>query len=124
MKYLVEYEDLDNVSDDGPDIGDYVICTSENYLGIDPRIENFLADNIGQIIEINNNPHYPYKIQYDIIFDKNGLSLDSRYHFNRVYFQFNSDPDGCRIFNRRQILVYSRNKEDLEIKLNQRKYNL
>jgi hypothetical protein len=45
MKYIKTYEDLDN----GPQVGDYVIClATEMYI---PEYKQYILDNVGFIVE-------------------------------------------------------------------------
>jgi hypothetical protein len=102
MKYLKLYENFNK-----PEIGDYVICRSfynNKYLNI------FLSENIGQIVIINDKSLYSYIVKYNSKDLKNLRTL-----FNNA---------GFRKFQENEILHFSKNKEDLELILSARKYNI
>ena len=130
MKHLKTYEEI-LITDNGPQIGDYVICRdTEKFLN------DFLSTNIGQVIDdrvehntghgrldvlknkkyfVRNYPDYfIYPIKYDNIPSYNS-SDKLKKHFNNNNFRYMEKTD---------ILFYSPNKEDCETFLAANKYNL
>jgi hypothetical protein len=73
---------------------DYVICQDD-----DTKLENFLSNNIGQIIGIEVEEEYPYLVYYKNI----PSELKSEF------------VDNWRNFNLPEILFHSPNKKDLDI---------
>jgi len=105
-----------------PQIGDYVICDIEvaidikdiNYV-MEQKYKNFLRNNIGKYVKNVPDARFSYCIAYDYI--PNEFKF-----FIRKYDDFpNVQIIGVE---RSEILVFSKNKEDLEVKLNANKYNL
>ena len=107
MKHIKIYENIDN----DPKIGDYVIC-NENLSYYDELV-NFLSNNVGRIVLKNYtivNVCFDYLVQYDYI----PKELD-------IYFYNSSN---LRPINIDDIIKFSENKEDLEMYINAKKYNL
>ena len=84
-----------------PQIGDYVICKdiSSN------RINEWIKNRIGKIEEIIEESSFSFVVEY----------LENPSDNNENY---------SRRFNRKEILHFSPNKEDLEMYINANKYNL
>jgi len=99
MKYLRTYENLNS-----PQIGDYVKVNSSKF----PELANFFDNEIGKIFKITNDKSYPY----EIIFDKS--IAGSTY----------GPEDTTMAFSKVELLGWSSNVKDLEIKINTNKYNL
>jgi len=110
MKYIKTYEDIDNE----PKVGDYVMC---HELDDTSRISNinkdeiniFLDVNIGQIQEYDNRKWY--EVEYENIPQE-------------LIGWFNASMLNCRSMKRSEILVHSKNKEDIEHLMSAKKYNL
>jgi hypothetical protein len=108
MKYLKTFE-LDK---NEPEVGDYVICEESKY----PNIKKFISTNIGKIIYyIDDTESIGYK-----------LYKNYRYivKYNNMPKKFDSFNNKTRRMKRDEIIHWSKNKEDLEIILNSKKYNL
>ena len=105
MRYIKTYENID----DKPKLGDYVICNGDRLSWCTNEIKNFLSNNIGRIILINDRD-VNYLVQYDYI----PKELD-------IYFYNSSN---LRPINIDDIIKFSENKEDLEMYINAKKYNL
>lgn len=80
-----------------PEKGDYIICSDENF----ESLKNLIANNIGQIREIYT--------------DKEGFKTISVY--------YNDSPEYITVWER-EILYWSKNKEELEPYITANKYNL
>lgn len=104
------------------EIGDYVICNvsveidiKARYYESEQRYKAFLRNNIGQYIKNEPEVRFSYLISYEYIPEefKNFIRKDD-------------DFPNIQIIGveRSEILVYSKNKEDLEVKLSANKYNL
>ncbi len=114
MKYLKTYEDINNE----PQVGDYVICGVPGIRESDnPDMFNFIKNTIGQIVKIeNSDTAYPtYYVHYNNIPEY--LKFDSRKSPSLSIF--NEEP-----FRRKNITYWSKNKEELELKIIANKYNL
>lgn len=106
MKYLKKYEELldEKVY---PKVGYYVIMESAN-----DDINIFLYNNIGQIINVYKD-------------DKKRTLIQVKYNNvpKNLYSSFHSDEQ-MRIFGINQIKYMSKNKTDIELLLNSKKYNI
>jgi len=112
MKYLKTFE----IAENKPQIGDYVICKT-NYRA--SRIDKWIINEIGQIIDYGYSGSTPelilifkdtYKCKYENI----------PYDVNLNYFNNNS----TKTMRISEIIEFSPNKKDLEIRLQANKYNL
>jgi hypothetical protein len=94
-----------------PKIGDYVICTllDPDIINKNPILNDFLSNNIGKIIEIGQDRIKLYVVKYDNIPEV-------------ISYRFSHD--NTRLFAKDDFLYFSSNKEDLEIYLNSKKYNI
>lgn len=102
MKHLKKFEKLHNL-----EAGDYVICYEESRLGTD--IGNFINNNIGKYLYYEKDNTYHYGVKYENI----PIELRSGFTVNNI-----------RWFDEREILYYSKDKKELELKLQSLKYNL
>ena len=106
MKYIKKYENVEE-----PQVGDYVLMRTDSK-NIDYR--NFLKNNVGQIIEMESDFHMSVKYEnVPIKFIKMGLFVWS-----------SVEQEYYHTFNKRKMLVFSDNPNDLELKFQMRKYNL
>lgn len=118
MKYIKLYENVPTLPNKHPDEGDYVICKGIGYsMKYDTNLKDFIDTHIGQIIgiSINTDPvdgvdYYSLEIEYD----ENEIpeNLKPRFRFNTLDFTYND------------ILDWSSHKEELEIRVAAKKYNL
>jgi len=94
-----------------PQIGDYVICEENLMTNATNRKRICISNNIGNIIDYNPtiNSDYKYMVYYE--------------NAPEDLFWFNG-KDKVRQMSRKEIIYYSKNKEDLEIYLDANKYNL
>ena len=101
----------ENINENEPEIGDYVICHSDE--SGEKSLNEFTSVNIGIIIDKTSKDmiNYPYSIKYDDL-----PSKLSSYTNNNDY---NTIP-----FKKEEILYFSKNKEDLELILNTKKFNI
>lgn len=102
MKYLKKYEELNK-----PESGDYVLIKDNSLLH-----KEFLKNKIGEIISViiwDRGGKY-YKTEYRVSFDVKEKNSMNGYHI----WDF-SEEDFEHI---------SKNKEDLEVIINSKKYNL
>ena len=104
MKHLKLYEELNT---DLPEVDDYAIIKVLNAACAKDSID-FIESNIGQIVNDNDNH---YQIMFDTQYDYTN-SLGEKGKSNSYWADEN------------EILYYSTNKEELELKLAARKYNL
>lgn len=100
-------------SNNEPDIGDYVICQTTSIL-----IKKFLSNNIGQLYfkEIGDFEQVDYYVKFE------NVPIE-------LYDQFNMYPrfmpmKNSRIFSLNDIKYYSPDKEDCEIYLKSKKFNV
>lgn len=117
MKHIKTFENI-NI----PQVGDYVIMNfnannfslADNYLYTE-YIE-FVNNTIGKIIKIEYDRYDKYKY---IVTEYENVPDSIRYHFNKDGYNKFTDKSDVR-----RISAFSRNKEDLEIILQAKKYNL
>jgi len=112
MKHLKTYEKTyEIIEEDEPQVGDWVICS---VLSIDAinwtELNDFLNTNIGKYAENDGTGFKPYIIRY-----KNVPNKLNNENFNGDMFRY---------VHRREIVRFSKNKEDLEIYIDANKYNL
>ena len=106
MKYIKKFENLK----DEPEVGDYTICISPNFV-VNEKLIDFIESNIGRITKMYDVSSLKSK-KYYILYDNVPISLE--YYFDK----------NTRIFNEDEIIEFAKTKEDLEIKLQANKYNL
>jgi len=123
MRYLKTYEKHHNE----PNEGDYVICQKNDYyIGVynNDTLNNFYQTTIGKIIvvEEDNTVEYrgrqynatkTYKVEYNIPPDK-----------KEFFKQYKQSTITRQLFDRDEILHFSKNREYLETILDANKYNL
>jgi hypothetical protein len=101
MKHIKKFNE--NIYNREPKVGDYVIIKND-YFG-DIEYDTFFNREIGQIIDIEdvNIDYLPYNVKFQ-----------------------NKTPDGTYICDIRleEILAFSKEKEDLEVFINMKKYNI
>ena len=106
MKYIKTYEDVNNE----PQIGDYVLC-KQNEGFAKKSINNIISKNIGKILS--------KFVDYYIVYYDCFIPEKLKYFFSN----FNG-PKYSRLIKKYEIEHFSSNKEDLEILLKLKKYNL
>jgi len=104
MKYLKTYEDLQQI----PQVGDYVLC--KDYITSD--IETRIDSNIGKISNYDDINEY-----YTIIYD-------SKYKNSILYKKTGGNGYMRRGIRQHSIIMWSKNKEDIEAYIQSKKYNL
>lgn len=87
--------------EDEPNVGDYVKLYSEDIID---EIKDFLVHNIGQIIDINKELDFPYRIKFE--------------------HKIPTHDDYIMDFEINEIVEWSYDKETLKIKKDINKYNL
>ena len=112
MKYLKAYE-----SKKGPQIGDYVVC--KDSLFEEDEMVNFFANNIGRYIKRNTPPYHYALSEFKYIIRYKNVPKDLR-----SQFEVDIEDRFIRGMRRDEILFFSSNKEDCEIFINAKKYNL
>lgn len=94
------YENLNK-----PQIGDYVICKDDYY----DNLNEYLSKNIGKIIGSNKLTNI-YFVKFD----------EMPHIINNFYF----NTDNERGFTQKDIIYCNKNKSELEVILNSKKYNI
>jgi len=103
MKFLKKFnENLDY------NVGDYVLVTPESVANMSKEYADFVSNNYGKIVKIPSNRINLTAIKYDNI-PQNMMK----------YFKNNTS-----MFFNPEIVDYAKTKEELELKLSSRKYNL
>ena len=93
-----------------PQINDYVICNENSF---DKPLQEFLSNNIGQIIYKDNNGDF--YVQY------NNIPHNIRLNFRILFDQKQSN---VRFMLAKEIIFFSPNISDCETFLASNKYNL
>jgi len=101
-----------------PKVGDYVICKeiqADEYEEDMIKTHNFVYSHVGRCIQDDtqqeNNTNlssYPYHIKYENI----PISISSNFRY------------GTRVMCLDEIIYFSNNKEELELKLSTNKFNI
>lgn len=105
MRYIKQFEERKNT----PKVGDYVICT-DKCDDSDPKRTEFVNNHVGRIVSTENelfNELYPIRV----IYEKN-LPLPYENHENEYICSYE------------EILFCSKDKEEVEVLLYAKKYNL
>ena len=96
-------------------IGDYVICKE----GYNLDLNTFLSTHIGQVVSNKVSERVgdgaDYMIQYNYWEIPKNI---------REFFQWKKHKKNCRGMNKSEIVHFSKNKKDLEIFIDIKKYNL
>ena len=103
MKYIKLFEKLNKKS---PQVNDYVLCCHKVMVFKTNDLNDFIHSNIGIIIDKDNSGYF---IKYKNIPDDCGT--------------FFTD-DGVMLFFEEEIEYWSKYKEDLEMIINIKKYNV
>jgi len=107
MKHLKNTK-LHNNDDNDPRVGDYVIC--ECKIDDSCNTKDFIKDKIGKIIRYYEGGNYPYNVTYDDIPDN---MWNNKFGEQKVI-----------VFKKFEVVNWSNNKEDLELIINTKKFNL
>ena len=114
MKHIKKFDSKkDSSKKEEPQIGDYVICEEPLTIHIFEELNRFISSNIGQIVQIDDELPDRYFIQY--------LNIPENL---KLFFKYLKKITNCRAMRRKNIIYWSRNKEDLEVILSSNKYNL
>jgi len=105
MIYIKRFE---NLKGESPVVGDYVILDVKPTESTDFIFVNFIDTHIGKVIDINYRASLPYTVEFDDI----------------VPYQRSQRSQNNMGFDRNEIVYFSSSKEELEIKMNIKKYNL
>jgi len=116
MKHIKKINTNNNSEE--PKIRDWVICKEDDD---NDEFVSFLNDNIGKIIDIEKNDHQNPIISkyYHVEFYNIPINIQPRFTSS-----FIKKGAFTRRMYRNEIIVFSKNKEDLEVILNANKYNL
>jgi hypothetical protein len=82
------------------------------------KVKDFLENNIGQIVDIAARSYLKYKIKYENVPE----SLLGGFIFKRDVDK--GTNNAICVLDEDSFLSYSKNKEDIELILNSKKYNL
>ena len=100
---ITKFKIYENINQ--PQIGDYVICKDDYY----DKLNEYLSKNIGEIIGKNKITNI-----YFVKFDEMPQIINK--------FYFNSDNE--RGFIQKDIIYWNKDKSELEVTLNSKKYNI
>ena len=105
MKHIKKFEQINNK----PEIGDYVLCKAPNS-ALNPYLIDYLNSNFGQIVDefTTNTMGINYYVEYENIPEE----LKPKFLKSK------------RIYREDSIIEYAKTKEELEVKLSAKKYNL
>lgn len=117
MKYLKKFETgTIHKANIRPKIGDYVI-SNWNY-EYDKEWENYINNNIGQVIKVENTIRNLYCCKYEV--PPNEFNTDN----NEFFYEENDKYYINMSFEIFDIQKFSSDKKDLEVLLTAKKYNL
>ena len=105
---ITNFKMFETINENSPEIGDYVIC-NEIDSEFEDEINLFISNNVGEFVRFDiYDAKYPYYIYYENAPDN-----------LKVYF-FNN----ARNMRIDEISYWSKNKEELELILKSKKFNL
>jgi len=110
MKNLIPYKIFENSNQKNPQIGDY-ICAEYDDDALDDVFLNFIKSNIGQIIDIKAKLDLIYHVKYEMYDEIENMFFKEE----NIYYTG---------FNKSEIKFFSKNKEDCNLFLQSKKYNL
>src|ERR1035437_1281518 len=111
MKYIKKFENIK----DGPKEGDYVLMKSTM---MNPDMNEFIDNNIGKILKIKPTQNYTsLEVEYKNI----TIEIASKFGYNDYK---NDENTGIHDFLMSSVVDYSENNQDLEYKINARKFNI
>jgi len=119
MKYIKRFENLEE-----PEIGDYVLLQVNRNFSNDYK--NFINNNIGEIVSIDKNTYTKarhFEIRYYIdTFEEFSKMKDS---FRYISFDVeNEEYYFSNLFNPDYVVEFGKTKEEVELKIATKKYNL
>lgn len=104
MKYLKQFEEKNKLS-----IGDYVLChTKGQYVNNSDETINFINNNVGRYIKYSRG----YDLKYGVKYENIPFNLEKNLDLDLLWF------------DKHEIIDYSDNKEELELKLAANKFNI
>ena len=111
---ISSYKDYIKTSDK-PMVDDYVICDDSL-----PEVSEFVNNSIGVIVmlEHDKNGNIEYVVEYD------NIPEDIISEFEHKYYGMGNGYGYCRNMLVYEIIYWSKNKEDVEEYLTEKKYNL
>jgi len=153
MKYLRAFEEMNQSESE---IGDYVLCTNNlkvsklnNFFSIEQKYNDFISNNVGQIIKITiihdffpSRTKYTFFVKYKNIpneilpygfitpdyFKREQIDIefDIIESNNTRYEHENYRPNYTNIssFNSNEIVYFSKNEEDVKTFIQSNKYNI
>jgi hypothetical protein len=104
MKHLKTFENIN-----GPQIGDYVLISMKGSYNNDNSIDFFINNNIGQIIKFDENMRL---VKYSNV--PGNIKMKNK---------FNKDGS-IWIGNAFKTVAFGKTKEELELKMDMKKYNI
>ena len=115
MKYIKTFENIKE-----PEIGDYVLMTIENKKGFYPAYTSFIENNIGEILSrVGNRIEVRYYVSTYEEFSK------MQTHFRYISHDFEENEYYfSNIFYVNSVLEFGKTKEEVELKVSTKKYNL
>ena len=118
MKYLKKFENVEEESD--IEIGDYVLVNIESVRNTTPEYFTFMNNNVGIFLKEEVNNWNDFLIGYENIppenIRSNFLEKDYTRKYKKVYYA------KCIVSS--NVIEFSKSKEELQLKLNVKKYNI
>lgn len=123
MKYLKKFE---NINDTEPEVGDYILIkVNLQEYGKKEIINNFINNTIGKVYKIYNDD---IRVSYENIPDEikgwfsKPIYTPSLKFINAI--KGVGEGEYTRLFSKDRIVVFSKNKKDVEPYIQANKYNL
>ena len=93
-----------------PEIDDYVACDEHFYVDKSEirQLKNFTSNNVGKVIKRQDGLDRNFLVEYDVPVDLQSFFSDKK----------------CRSMMKKEIIFWSKNKEDAQDYLEAKKYNL
>ena len=119
MKYLKKFETgTIHKANIRPKIGDYIVSNWE--YEYDKEWENYINNNIGQVIKVENkSERVIYQCKYEV-----SNKFYRKYNVSSLFYEENDRYYINMSFEIFEILKFSSDRKDLEILLTAKNYNL
>lgn len=115
---ITKFKIYESINEGEPKVGDYVICheKTDNNALMYRKIEKFINSNIGKIVR-ERDDIFVFWVDFEEIPNDNKF---------KMFFSSGevNTPETWRKMKRKEIIYWSKNREDLEPLLASKKFNL
>jgi hypothetical protein len=120
MKYIKQFEYNEYTEAHNIEIGDYVLVNMKSSRNITPEYMYFLNNNVGRFLKEDADNWNDYLIGYEIAPPDSAIwhffKKDYTIKYKKIYY--------ARWINSDSVIDFSKSKEELQLKLDTKKYNI